>query len=154
MGTRSIIQVNDKETLTTTIFYKHWDGYPSDTLKMFSEAFKNSKNTNEFLNQCSKYYGREFDSMVEYIGPYNESIPGGHGRHGDLEFFYVVDIQNKNIDVFGGYGTEDDLKIKGKFHPLNEVKSYVLEAQGHYKKILLTLLSDLAGQNITVNKGK
>lgn len=154
MGTRSIIQVNDKETLTTTIFYKHWDGYPSDNLSMFLHALKNSKNTNEFLTQCGEYYGRPFDDMVEYMGPFESSIPNDHGRHGDLEFFYIVDLENKNIDVFGGHGTEDDLKIRGRFNPLKEIESYVKEYQDAYKKKIMEVLTALASLNFSVNQEK
>lgn len=167
MGTSSTIQINDKATETTVIIYKHWDGYPSDNLKMFSEAFKRSNNVNEFLENCAKYYNNDFDkdyvkgkyhkdrtveSMLEYTGQYQETLPSEHEEHWDLEYHYVIDFDSKNIDIYGGFGTESQLRSKGKINPYKEVESYVDDYQLPCKKRIQLLLLDLGYNTITINK--
>ena len=91
MGTRSKIILSSKSENKTVVLYKHWDGYPSDNLKMFLEAFKESTTLTEFEAACCKYYGR--DDMREFETTFAPTVfnRSSYSLQGDLEYLYLVD---------------------------------------------------------------
>lgn len=166
MGTRSTLQINSKSTETTTIIYKHWDGYPSDNLRMILEAFKAADNDpDKFLEDCSRYYTgepmkgyekyhkiRTVEDMLEYCGPYSEDLPSSddYWQHGDLEFHYVVDLDNRTVKVFGGFGSESDLREHNNTDVFQEVLSYADEYQAEKRKKLMAILTELSESQIKI----
>lgn len=153
MGTRSLIQVNSKKENRTITLYKHWDGYPSDNLNMLLEAFKN-EDIETFLNGLAEYYKRPLTEMIELDASYIE-LPWNakdYSQHGDLEYFYVVDFDLKNINIYGnGYDTESNHFKRGRIEPMSEVECYVEEAQPHYEKMLNDVIKKLAVDGISIN---
>ena len=114
MGTRSSIQVMSKEQNKTVIIYKHWDGYPSDNLKMLNEAFEVT-DFKRFLEKCAFYYERPLFDMIqsgsEKITTYKPRLYNSkkYCQHGDLEYFYIVNLDTREIIVYSGYGSESEL---------------------------------------------
>lgn len=152
MGTRSKIVVSSKSANKTAVLYKHWDGYPSDNLNMFLEAFKNSNQFDQFVAGCGVYYGRP--DMVELESEFAPNIimRSDYPLQGDLEYFYMVDVDAKNIDVFGnGYGDEREHFKAGKIHPIREVSSYCPEYQLQYRTKLVELVTGLESLGVSIN---
>lgn len=154
MGTRSKIFLNSKNSNKSLVLYKHHDGYPSDNLKMLLEAFQASNDIEGMAQDCSRYYERE--NMVEVSDTHHELIfnKKGYVMQGDLEYIYIVDVDGRNIDVYGGgYGDEKELYALGKFNPIQEADSYRDGFQEPTRAKIAATLTSLAEIQVTVNKG-
>lgn len=101
MGTRSIVLVKKTEQGKTTVhrLYKHWDGYPTANLDMIAKAIV-FNNLNEFVNACQVYYERP--NMIEETFHNDTFHPEMLGNQCDLEWVYTVDLDAKQVKVFGG----------------------------------------------------
>ena len=142
MSTRSTIQIMSKKENKTVILYKHYDGYPSDNLKMINNALGASdftipleKNTpfNNFLDSCAIYYNRDLQEMIQNgsgkIYKYDAELykSEDYCQHADIEFFYIVDIDLKNVNVYGsGYQCETD-QVKNGFTKLSLEELNILD---------------------------
>ncbi len=125
MGTRSIVLVKKSDNGKTTVhrLYKHWDGYPTDNLTMIGEALKTLNNFSDvlhgFVKACQVYYERE-DMIEETFN--NETFDLEMlGNQGDLEWIYTVDLDAKQVKVFGGGYTGKVPQVaysKGTVNPL------------------------------------
>lgn len=154
MGTRSKIILNSKTENKTLVIYKHWDGYPSDNLNMFLNAFKDAKCTDDFIKSCSIYYGRENMVEQEFLFTENPIWRSDYQLQGDLEYFYIVNFDEKNIDIYGHeYGTEREHFAHGKIHPITEIDSYMPEYKAQYKAKIEMILDGLKNAGINLNNG-
>lgn len=106
MGTRSIVLVKQSKDSKITVkrLYKHWDGYPTENLKMIHQALLCYNGTlDDFVSHCEKYYER--DDMVEEIFETSQNEPFNPeflGNQWDLEWIYTIDLDKKQVKVFGG----------------------------------------------------
>ncbi len=112
MGTRSIVLVkksDSKGKVTVHRLYKHWDGYPTENLKMIQQAIDTcTKLAHDsflealpiFVKSCESYYERE--NMVEETFHSDTFDPEMLGHQSDLEWIYTVDLDAKQVKVFGG----------------------------------------------------
>lgn len=147
MSTRSIIMVtgitlyNQPRTIR---LYKHSDGYPTGNLPLifealnkgqkqvgkFNERFKDSKNlvvdqiTGLIIGEASDVYGMgaKIDSEDGDQAVYPEKIKPEHlGNQGDLEWIYVVDLDVRTLNIYGGRYTGELPQVaygKGVVDPL------------------------------------
>lgn len=136
MSTRSIIVITGdgkRGTAQTTRLYKHSDGYPTGNLPIIAEALAKAKEqckeTNErfqidnprgpsveqvtglLIGSATDTYGmgaRLDDDGDGKTAVYNEKFKPKHlGNQGDLEWVYVVNLDNNTVKVFGGGYTGD-----------------------------------------------
>lgn len=138
MSTRSIVLVKKADSnkkITVHRLYKHWDGYPTDNLNMIAKALKTLDKTNvlrDFIKACEVYYDR-FGMVEETF--HNETFePVMLGNQSDLEWIYTVDLDAKQIKVFGGGYTGKLPQVaynKGTVNPL----SYVDRLTKPYQKV-------------------
>lgn len=159
MGTRSLLQFNSKEIDLSITLYKHWDGYPSDTLNMLLEAVKKSDSMESLLDQCAAYYSSEtssrtFDSMLEDCGPFTDLCMCNN--QWDIEYYYYIDVDNKTVDVYGGHGCQipSDHFRAGRSLPSIEVDSYYPEYRPKYLQYINESLLGLAACGWIVNPYK
>lgn len=121
MGTRSIILVKKRENNKTTVhrLYKHWDGYPTDNLKMIHAALSCCNDIEHFVSQCESYYR---EGMVEETSHSDTLDPEIFGCQCDLEWIYTVDLDAKHVKIFGGgYSGQDPYTVyqKGTVDPVS-----------------------------------
>jgi hypothetical protein len=70
----------------------------------------------------------------------------------DLEYFYIVDLDEKTVSVYGGrYGDEKTLFNRGPINPLIEIDSYTEEYRPKYLEVLNKVLTDLHAIGVDVN---
>jgi len=137
MGTRSIIIVtgNGSRGENTYRLYKHWDGYPSGNLPIIAKALERSavllKAEEKFpvrsraklspeclagliVGESTGLYG--IGARIEDI--YSEGFSlKTLGDQCDLEWVYVVDLENRVVEVFGGFGDGKTIVNKGMRDP-------------------------------------
>lgn len=116
MSTRSIIVVTSKEK--TVRVYKHHDGYPSGNLPVIHDALEALIGVpNEDVKKLNSMIGIQLDvdSLAQkilevteldkenleatYKGPFK---PAHLGNQGDLEWIYLVNLDNRSVNVYGG----------------------------------------------------
>lgn len=177
MGTRSIILVTGKGQYSehqTTRIYKHYDGYPTGNLDLINKAIERAtKLETEYFGkylekrQCSvdsiagliigesvSIYGAQAEIEETFRGP----IEGKHfGNQSDLEWIYVVDLNDKTIRIYGGgYFGEGPQKAiaKGTVNPLMYADQLKEEYQAEEKKETLKLITSLEAWGFRVNPKK
>ena len=155
MGTRSIVLVKKSDNGKTTVhrLYKHWDGYPSDNLAMIADAIKNSNcNLDAFIKSCQAYYERE--DMVEETFNNETFDPEMLGNQGDLEWIYTVDLDAKQVKVFGGgyTGKVPQYAYKqGTVNPLNYADGLIKEYQEHERQRIQDAMTQIKTLNFKLN---
>jgi hypothetical protein len=136
MSTRSIILITGDGkhgTAQTIRLYKHSDGYPTGNLPIIAEALSKAKEQCKETNQRFQTDNPRIPSVEQVTGVliglatdsygmgarldddgdgktafYNEKFKPKHlGRQGDLEWVYVVNLDNNTVKVFGGGYTGD-----------------------------------------------
>lgn len=142
MGTRSIVLVkkaDNKGKVTVHRLYKHWDGYPTENLKMIGEALKTLNNFSDvlhgFVKACQVYYERE--DMVEETFHNDTFNPDMLGNQSDLEWVYTVDLDTKQVKVFGGgyTGKVPQYAYKqGTVNPLSYADRLIKEYQANERQ--------------------
>lgn len=128
MSTRSQIKVKGSEVL----IYKHSDGYPSEvlpTLVPIMRRFKNERgNDVEYANaqimrafarrdekrrkeRYKEYKNSEDEFENQLADDYKEPFMTGWGistkKHGDIEYFYEVDLKEGVVSVYHDGEFED-----------------------------------------------
>lgn len=128
MSTRAHIKVMGSDVL----IYKHNDGYESDvlpTLKEISIQFiKERGNDPEYaIAQIMRAFTRKEEEERKeklkqakrnndefWVNIYSKNTMTGWGLstglHGDIEFLYEVDLLDKEIRIFQGFGNDRELK--------------------------------------------
>lgn len=131
MSTRADIQVIDGYG-TELWFYRHSDGYPAGALPTLGEFMRKvvEEKIRDNTEQASGWLivvGRdEYGNVGGWkVGAYEPSS----GPHGDTEYRYELDLQKKEIRVFGICPTEHMLGKINAFDPQN-VLAFVNRIQG------------------------
>ena len=103
MSTRANVIIIDKFG-DELIFYRHSDGYPDGTLPTLNEFLDlvKSGTIRDNVEQASghlilignKEYGK---NTIDHwkVGAYEPSV----GIHGDIEYLYVIDLEQKKIFI-------------------------------------------------------
>lgn len=159
MGTRSIIMVKKSDSqgkVTVHRLYKHWDGYPTENLKMIAESIKTLTNFSDvlhgFVKGCQAYYERE--DMIEETF-HNETFnPDMLGNQSDLEWVYTVDLDTKQVKVFGGGYTGNVPKHaynKGTVNPLLYADRLIKEYQDNERRRIQEAMDQIEALNYKLN---
>lgn len=121
MSTRANIVIEDNRG-DYLIFYRHSDGYPKGTLPTlneFMDLIKEGK-IRDNVSQASGWLiligHKEYDGVYPpkewKVGSYEPTT----SIHGDIEFLYIVKLQEKLIEVIP-MGTEKDFKKYNMVYP-------------------------------------
>lgn len=154
MGTRSIVLLtNGKKTHRV---YRHYDGYPTAQLQDLYNSIKGKR----AINQVLKAYiciNNDFKAHLEESFTEKLELTKKHlGNQSDLEWIYIVDTKNKNIDVYrGGYtGKSPQSHVKrGLIEPMSYVENIRDEYKDAEKRVINNAVFDLLSIGYTVNKG-
>lgn len=127
MSTRSIIVVTDKNK--TKRIYKHSDGYPTHNLEIIAKALEDTKTLDEIVTNLTTE--NKINVEEEFDFPLNNNPEKCLGDQGDLEWMYVIDVENKIVNVYGKSWDTDNLTAfkKGPTNPLEYVKELSEEYQ-------------------------
>jgi len=142
MSTRSIILVTGASQYSGTEtyqLYKHSDGYPTGNLEIIADAIKkcaglikanadkwgNSKEskpwgpsmlTGAIIGEATSIYG--MGAFVEET--YGEKLAPKHlGVQCDLEWIYIIDVNQKTVKIYGGGYTGNAPQAAYKKGPVN-----------------------------------
>jgi hypothetical protein len=110
MSTRANILIKDSHD--ELWFYRHSDGYPEGTMPTLSEFMRRIVE-GEIRNNVSQASGWLIVIGHEEYAEQREKYPhiGGWkvgayepttGEHGDINYLYVVDLDEKTIEIQGG----------------------------------------------------
>ena len=99
--------------------YHHWDGYPSwlgEQLMKILQKHKEHKYLDiyELANELIK-------------NPDDEGYEITNQRHGDIEYLYVINVENKTIDCIAtefGSQCDDKLLFSGKYDTDAEIEKW------------------------------
>jgi len=116
MSTRAQIEIVDGRD--SLLFYRHSDGYPESVVPSLSEFMqwladdKIRKNVEQAAGWLILLGSKEYEkttspnsadpSMGWKVGAYEPSTC----IHGDIEFFYVIDLKEKTLKVQKVYGID------------------------------------------------
>lgn len=157
MGTRSIIMVKKNDSQGKPVvkrLYKHYDGYPTDNLKMIAQAILKSKTLLGFIANCEEYYR---PNMIEASFKNSKFKPEMLGNQGDLEWIYTVDLDAKQVKVFGGGYTGKAPQIaykKGVVDPVSYVKALYKEYQAKEREQILASIFEIKSLGFSLNGAK
>lgn len=171
MSTRSIIVLTGKNK--TIRVYKHCDGYPTGNLPVIADAIKAlGGNMKGAVKTVSKKLGIELtpDSLAEKIlevaelerdnleetfdGPLK---PKMLGNQGDLEWIYVVDVDAKTLNVYGGGWTGELPQVafkQGTVDPLSYVKKLIPECQDREREETQVIMKQVEKLGFKLNPKK
>ena len=146
MSTRSIIILTSK-TKTVRV-YKHCDGYPTGNLPVIAEAIQKTLGSKKgAVKKLEKKLGMQFDvdNLAQAIlkvaeldksnleEQFSSSLKPKHlGDQSDLEWIYVVDVDAKTVNVYGGGYTGNLPQVafrKGVVDPMSYIKALYPEYQ-------------------------
>lgn len=117
MSTRANVLI--KDSTTELWYYRHSDGYPDGTVPTLTE-FMNRVVSGEIRDNASQaagwlvvighedyqQYRDEYPSSMTWkVGAYEPTV----GQHGDIEYLYVLDLDNKVIEVQSLYGDDSSV---------------------------------------------
>jgi len=94
MSTRACYTFKDKECAFSV--YYHYDGYPSNALKMISKARKSAW---QFPRFEADEYAAAFCCIAKDGKAGGARLTEGPHRHGDLAYRYDIWFQNNNLMV-------------------------------------------------------
>jgi hypothetical protein len=181
MSTRSIILVTGAARRgnghSTTRLYKHSDGYPTGAFEVFAVALEraNAQITEDrlrfgaradakhsvdqvvgqLIGAGSSVYGMgvQFDMDTEKFAQYHEPLKPEHfGNQSDLEWMYVIDLDKKEVRVFGG-GYDDKpghAKAAKLADPFDYVKKLIPQAQARERETTKEFIDQLHDLGFTV----
>jgi hypothetical protein len=122
MSTRAQIKVVDSNG-NSLLFYRHSDGYPSGalpTLKRFMAMVASGQLQNN-VEQSAGWLVMLGSQEEGYTAPDNKYTPWkvgaiepACGMHGDIEYFYTLDLAKLTIKVQSVSSVSDAGNIKGK----------------------------------------
>ena len=107
MSTRCNVVVKSKEfdVDKELWFYRHSDGYPSSVLPSL-EPLMDKLREGSVRNNIGQFAGwlivlghEEYGSKQDYwkVGAYEPTT----GQHGDIEYLYTIDLQEKTLNCVG-----------------------------------------------------
>lgn len=184
MSTRSIIMVTGEHKYNgpqTCRLYKHCDGYPTGNLPVIKDALKRALDMNA---EHDKKYKEDkatpvnVDQLVALIigetaspygggarvdaydsndtGWYDSAFKPEHlGNQGDLEWIYVIDLQTKSINVYGGGYTGEvpqHAYKKGVVNPMIYAERLKEDFQDGERKETLEVMGQIAELGFEVNR--
>lgn len=169
MSTRSIIVVTSKSK--TVRVYKHSDGYPTGNLPVIAEAIQSlGASLKGAVKKVSKKLGIEVtpDSLAQAILKVAELDPSNLeesfdapltpkmlGGQQDLEWIYVVDVDAKTVNVYGGgytgNGPQGAFK-SGVVDPMSYTKQLYPEYQGREGKAIQEAISEIEKTGFKLNE--
>lgn len=170
MSTRSIIVITGSAMYSgseTVRLYKHSDGYPSGNLPIIAEALANGK---RLLEQYKETRPLNVEAMLGLmIGAatsiygmgakpeetYREEFKPEHlGDQGDLEWIYLIDLEERTVQVYGG-GFSGDLPQrayeKGVVDPLYTDPDLQNEYRVAERKEIERAIEQIEAQGFRVN---
>ncbi len=181
MSTRSIIVVTGRDLYDqdqTVRLYKHSDGYPTGVLPLISEAlskareqcdadferFKHKRrlpNVDQvvgiLIGAATDVYGMgiRIDACDEDSAIYAEKFESKHlGCQGDLEWIYLVNLNDSTVKVYGG-GYTGELPQKtykiGTVDPLKYVDGLYPEYQASERCEIQEAISGIEALGFKVN---
>jgi hypothetical protein len=176
MGTRSIIVITGPgvhRSHTTVRMYKHWDGYPTGVLEVLSEAieqadkvlsnhkdepFRTDLLVGKIIGADTGAYGQgarvdqDYTETSEKPAIYSEALEPGHlGNQGDLEWIYVVDLFEKNINVYAAGDEPSKTKLSKVTDPYSYTKQLVESAQQEEADAIASAIANLGKYGFLVN---
>lgn len=184
MSTRSIIVVTGKtiyDQPETIRIYKHSDGYPTANLPLIQKAlkssldqvyaaqkrFKSSANrisvaqvVGHLIGAATTVYGmganidQDDNSQAIYDDSFRVHMLGCQC---DLEWIYLINLNTKTVDVYGGgYSGDEPQKThrKGRVDPLTYVNQLVEDVRKDEKQTISKSIADLKEIGFVVNKEK
>jgi hypothetical protein len=96
------------------------------------------------------------DNEDEPLAEYHETFSPFHlGKQSDLEWIYVIDLNNKTVNVYGGGYTEDSPQsayTKGVVSPFIEVESYYEDAKAPHIEAISHAIKAIEATGFTFNK--
>ena len=119
MSTRANIRIKDKDT--SLMFYRHHDGYPSGILPSLFEfmrwvvAGKIRRDAIQASGWLIILGHREGVTKLEADGPTSWSVGEYEPTtdlHGDIEWFYDLDLDEAKITAYKRYGSLEDLSTE------------------------------------------
>jgi hypothetical protein len=89
MSTRCQVKVTGKDinNADSHTLYHHCDGYPSAMLPLIASAYTNDWQAGRIGKAAA---------MIVSADPTGYELQQGHSLHGDIEFYYVVDVTDGN----------------------------------------------------------
>jgi hypothetical protein len=115
--------------------YKHWDGYPSGNLPIIANALERAAlllkaeekfprlSRTDLTAECVAGLIVGESTTISGIGAKIEEVyDNGNvdeclGFQGDLEWLYIVDLSNRVVEVYGGFGDGETLMKMGVKDP-------------------------------------
>lgn len=154
MGTRSIIIIRDKnESLR---LYKHYDGYPTGVFPVLLASLKTpmvgltARNTAETMALIAP--GMESKVVIEdETRRFNQAFLGDQF---DLEWIYIVNLDTKDVSVYGGGFSGDAPQAaytKGPVDPLVYADALRPEYQENERKETGNMVNDINNMGWTLN---
>jgi len=184
MSTRSIILVKGKGRYDENIIirlYKHSDGYPTENLPLIFNTLKTCLNivirkkcfypflykhfnpeffAYKLMGKSVTIYGKgaHIDKFENDPGEYDSEFKLEHlGNQFDLEWIYIVDLEQKSVNVYGGgySGKEPQIAFKRGFvDPESYSKQLYEEYQSSEIKKIKQYVKDIELLGFKVNKIK
>lgn len=177
MSTRSIIVVTGKSKyngVKTTRLYKHSDGYPTGNLPIIEKALMRALRQNQtkavrfsepspqpigvdqlvglIIGEATDEYG--MGARIDDSGEFLEAFKVSHlGDQWDLEWMYIVDLENKTVSIYGGDFTNGPKAAykRGTKDPLSYVKKLRRECQADETLATQTVVNDIEAWGFKVN---
>lgn len=177
MGTRSIIMITgtQRNGIETTRLYEH-DGGPTANLPVIHAALKKAikqvqaanKRFNDdsyklnvgqvsslIIGESASVYGSgavldvcENDTAT-YDGPITREMLG---IQGDLEWIYVIDLDNSFVNVFNGI--HENVLIENFCNPMDYAKNFYPEYQKAKEKAIHKSMLQLSKLGFKINQSK
>ncbi|MBY0525575.1 MAG: hypothetical protein K2R98_19375 [Gemmataceae bacterium] len=183
MGTRSIILITGKGRhggKQTVRLYRHWDGYPTCNLSTIAEAIEKANELHQkyAMQSWSKDYqltdmpAQTFADLVvassiQWDGAaaridddngrdcvWHEELSSAHyGNQGDLEWVYVVDVEQRTVKVYGNdYGTPAEHIRRGTVDPCKYAACLKPEYRDKERGETMSVVGRIVGLGWMVNR--
>lgn len=180
MSTRSFILVKGKNSYSEHVIrlYKHCDGYPTENLRLIYTTFKKCLDEIEkHKGFYKKYFKPEFfaykligesatiygkgayvDGFENDTGEYEEKFKLEHiANQFDIEWIYVVDLEQKSVNIYGGgyagEGPQFAFK-KGFVNPEKFIEQLYPKHQSKHLKKIKKFVKGIESLGFSVNKIK
>lgn len=176
MSTRSIIVLTG--AAETIRLYKHSDGYPTGNLPVILEAIENGQRLTKehaerfkenpklisvdtlcglIIGAATSVYGMgaRIDSYDDDEAVYQEHFEPKHlGNQSDLEWIYLINLDNQTLSIFGGGYTGEVPQVafkNGEVDPVSYTKKLYPEYQDREAKETRELVSKIEALGFKVN---
>ena len=158
MGTRSSIFVKKTDNKGITKFYrfyKHWDGYPTGNLSLIINLLVLDSKVKQPIKKLMALASELDNQKSEYEGTkstLNEIV--SHNEHGDLEWTYLVDLDQKSVDIAESQnGTSDALLANKLTDPLKYVNRLIESARSSESLRTKEYVNRINSLGFKVNRG-